>query len=68
MGWKGTRTLTREEAINLIVTHIQNFSNDELSNGLEGLGFGDNIKLPCYGYNFTIIDYIISEAPFTDEF
>lgn len=67
MSWKSTKTITREEAIKLITTHIENFSNEELANGLEKLGFGDNLNLPYCGYNFSVKDFI-SEAPFCDEF
>ena len=35
---------------------LDNLSNKELENMLEELGYGDNINLPYYGYNFNIVD------------
>ena len=56
MGWKATKTISREKAIELIVKKALSASDDELSNALEGLGYGDNPSLPYYGYNFTVED------------
>jgi hypothetical protein len=61
MGWKSTITITRSEAIRLIIEKIANFdniSNDELEIQLYNLGFGDDDNLPYYGYNFSIVDKI----------
>ncbi len=54
MGWKATKELTREEAIKLILSRAIDLSNDELSNVLESMGYGDNPDLNYYGYNFYI--------------
>ena len=59
MGWKSTIEISRSEAINLIIrrlTDSENLSNRELEDILEGIGFGDNLDLPYYGYNFNIVD------------
>ena len=56
MGWKSSVEITRQEAINLIISNIYRLSNEELGVGLEGLGFGDNPNLPHYGSNFSITD------------
>ena len=56
MGWKSTIDITREEAIELILRQITSANNNELSNMLENLGFGDNSDLPYYGNNFYVID------------
>lgn len=57
MGWKSTDTISRQKAIELIlkrIDEIEEFSNDELSDALIGLGYGDNPKLSHFGYNFSI--------------
>lgn len=54
MGWKSTRTITRERAIELIESRLLTCSDNELSNALESLGFGENMDLPYYGQNFMI--------------
>lgn len=56
MGWKGTKTITRDRALELITSRLFDCSNDELSNALESLGFGENFDLPHYGHNFTVVD------------
>lgn len=56
MGWKSTKTIKRSEAIRLIEDYLENATNDELSNALEGIGYGDNIELPHHGCNFTVED------------
>lgn len=55
MGWKATKEISREKAIQLIVDRIYNATDDELGDTLESLGFGDDTNLPYYGYNFTVI-------------
>lgn len=62
MGWKSTRTITRSRALELIMSRILNCSDEELSDALESLGFGENGDLPYYGYNFTIGDESEQEA------
>lgn len=54
MGWKSTRTITRERAIELIESRLLTCSDNELSNAVESLGFGENMDLPYYGQNFMI--------------
>ncbi len=57
MGWKSTKEIGREEAINLIyerISEIGYLSNEELGNILEGIGYGEDRKLPYYGYNFSV--------------
>lgn len=56
MGWKSTITIKREEAQSLIIQRILTCSDEELSDALEALGFGENTNLPYYGHNFRIGD------------
>lgn len=56
MGWKSTKTITRKKAIELIISRALDATEEELSNGLCGLGYGDNPELPYYGCNFSIDD------------
>ena len=56
MGWKSTKTITRDEAIRLIEQRLYECTNDEISNALEGVGYGDNVDLSYYGCNFTVVD------------
>lgn len=61
MGWKSTRDIEKSEAIRLIferLLQVHTLSNDELSDILEALGYGDDINLPYYGYNFWVVDKI----------
>lgn len=58
MGWKSTKEIDREEAIELIyerIAEVGGLSNEELGEILEGIGYGDDRKLPYYGYNFNVI-------------
>lgn len=56
MGWKSTKTIKRKEAIQLIIEQLYNSTNEELSDALTGIGYGDNPELKYYGRNFTILD------------
>jgi hypothetical protein len=56
MGWKSTKVLTRKKAIELIEHYLYNASNEELSDALEGIGYGDNVNLDYHGCNFIIVD------------
>jgi len=61
MGWKSTRDLTRREAISAILSALDNtsyeeMSNEQLSDMMYGMGFGDNPELQYYGNNFSIYD------------
>lgn len=59
MGWKSTMDITREEAIRLIMNRamfVHTFTDQELVNMVESMGYGDNKELPYYGHNFNIID------------
>lgn len=55
MGWKGTKEITRSEAIKLIMDRVYNSTDDQLEETLTDLGFGDDTKLPHIGYNFKIV-------------
>ena len=54
MGWKSTITITREKAIQAIMSRILTADDREISDALESLGFGDNPDLSYYGHNFMI--------------
>ena len=59
MGWKSTKTITRDEAIYLIEQAIERkpyekMTNEELEEALYGFGYGDDLSLPYYGYNFSV--------------
>ena len=54
MGWKSTRTITRQRALELIMSRLLNATDREVSDALESLGFGESIDLPYYGHNFMI--------------
>tara|TARA_R110000796_G_scaffold70936_1_gene160997 strand:+ start:8885 stop:9064 length:180 start_codon:yes stop_codon:yes gene_type:complete len=59
MGWKITIDITREEAKELIIKRIidlETFSDKELANVVEELGYGDNPDLIYYGRNFMVTD------------
>lgn len=59
MGWKSTQTLSRSEAIKLILEYSlksYDISNRELEEMLYSMEFGDNSDLPYYGCNFTVED------------
>ena len=64
MGWKYTTDISREKAIQLIkerVLDLSSLSNEELSEALEGLGYGDDSKLPYYGSNFNVFNIMEDE-------
>lgn len=56
MGWKATKDLTRAEAIRLIIEATMGSCNCDLPDVLDALGYGDDLELPYYGYNFRVID------------
>lgn len=58
MGWKSTIDISREEAIALIAkrTGYKELNNEQLADLLDELGYGDDIELPYYGYNFNVIE------------
>ena len=59
MSWKSTITITREEAIRLIISQILPLSDktdEELATMLEECGFGEDSELEYYGYNFIVTD------------
>lgn len=58
MGWKSTISLTRSNAISLIIERANNASNEELEEILELVGYGDNSDLTLYGHNFKVFDTI----------
>lgn len=57
MGWKSTKTLSREEAIAIIAGNLHNLNNEQLENALGGM-FGDDPTLPHYGRNFRVQDTV----------
>jgi len=66
MGWKSTKELTRREAIQAIMSVIEktpydDMTNEELENVMYGLGMGDELDLPYFGYNFTVLDKLNEE-------
>jgi hypothetical protein len=59
MGWKSTADITRSKAKSLIMLRmmaLNDMTDQQLSNILEGFGFGDDPDLAYYGFNFHIID------------
>ena len=54
MGWKATIDITRDKAIKMIMDYAFSLSDSELEELLERIGFGDDLNLPCLGYNFNI--------------
>lgn len=61
MGWKSTINITRERAIDLILSRLDrsvydNMTDSEIEEMLYKLGFGDETNLPYFGYNFNITD------------
>jgi len=49
MGWKSTVDITRADAYNMIALYfstVMQMSDEELTDLLETLGFGDNLNLP----------------------
>lgn len=53
MGWKYTKDITKQEAIDLIIGNIDTLSNEELGVVMASM-FGDNPNLPYYGANFSV--------------
>ena len=56
MGWKSTVYITREEAIMLIISRVHLATDEELTDLLENIGYGDNFDLKYFGHNFLIRD------------
>jgi hypothetical protein len=62
MGWKSTLEITRQDAINAILKSLEgktpydDMSNKELEMMMYERNIGDDLKLPYFGYNFTIKD------------
>lgn len=59
MGWKSTKEITRSRAKGLIMLRmmvLNDMTDQQLTDLLEGLGFGDDSDLSYYGFNFRIID------------
>lgn len=56
MGWKSTIDISRHEAMGLIIQFIHEADNEQLSNVLNAIGFGENDLLPYFGHNFNIYD------------
>lgn len=59
MGWKSTVDISRDEAIRLIhkrLNNIDELSNEELSEMLGSIGYGDDVGLKYLGCNFYVTD------------
>jgi hypothetical protein len=61
MGWKSTIDITRDEAISAIIVAVNNkqyeeMSNEELKDLMYGLNIGDDVNLPYFGHNFSIVE------------
>ena len=59
MGWKSTKCISRDMAINLIILRLNDdilysMTNKELEDVVEGMGYGENPDLPYYGHNFSV--------------
>lgn len=59
MGLKSTVDIDRHIALKLIIdrqdiSRFYNMTNQELSDELEKLGYGENRELPYYGQNFNV--------------
>ena len=66
MGWKSTIEITRREAIEAIIkavdkTPYDDMTNSELEDMMYKLGIGDELDLPYFGHNFTVLDKIEEE-------
>lgn len=60
MGWKSTKTISRDEAIQAIMNEMSKVyqkSNSELEDLMRDM-FGDDPSLPYYGCNFTVVDEV----------
>lgn len=66
MSIKGTVTISREEAIDLIKARLYDANDKELSQALTLLCYGDNIKLEYFGHNFDV-DSGLNQNSFYDD-
>lgn len=57
MGWKSTKSITREEAISAIMAEMSKIylKPDYELEGIMCEMFGDDPDKPYYGYNFSIV-------------
>lgn len=55
MGWKSTKEISREKALELIHGILHKLSNEELGIILGDI-YGDNEKRKYYGHNFWVND------------
>jgi len=67
MSYKGTVTISREEAISLILSRLYEANDNELSQTLVSLGYGDNIDLKYFGNNFYVDSEFKNENCLDDE-
>ena len=56
MGWKSTVIIKKETAQKLLIERILNVNDSQLEDALSSLGFGDDMNLEYYGYEFRIGD------------
>lgn len=53
MGWKYTKNIERQKALDLIYRHLEDLDNEGLGIVMSSM-FGENTKLPYYGANFSV--------------
>jgi hypothetical protein len=58
MGWKYTETISREEAIFLILKRLRDMTNRQLADAVEAVGYGDTSGIEYYGANFCVVDEV----------
>lgn len=66
MGWKSTKEITKEKAIELIARRMYSATDNQLAYAVEVLGYGDETDLPYYGCNFMIVDKESQEEEYLD--
>ena len=66
MSFKGTVSISREEVIDLIIARLYEANDNELSQALSSLGYGDNIDLKYFGNNF-YVDSELNQNYFYDD-
>jgi hypothetical protein len=60
MGWKSTKTISRDEAISAIMADMSSMykkTNEELEDIMCGI-FGDDVDKPYHGHNFIVEDEV----------
>ena len=62
MGWKSTKHISRQTALDLIQTRVNAATNEQLADAVESLGYGDELELEFHGCNF-----IVQDGPIEDD-